>query len=246
MSEQHIHARYEAYLRQIGDYESELEKRLVALKECRVSWADQQKLIQNIRERVVQLEASIKEWENMCCDECDSEAEKETILAMVRRHSQVAHHYHIDMRKAIVYCKREWEHRHDKERQELLHSRKWPESSFEDHLITDTPSKDLKEALTRTTDLMANEVEKSQQILRTLAESSHTIVSSRSEYRGFSGILKETQWMVRHLWQRDITDRYLILFALCVYALVVIYIIKRRILPEAPTDTRVRSDMAAL
>ena len=93
----------------------------------------------------------------------------------------------------------------------------------------DPASREITKALERATHLMTNEVEKSEQLVKMLADSSHANIKIRDEYRGFSGILRETRRLIRHLWQREMTDRCLILLAFLVYLSVVIYIVKRRV-----------------
>jgi hypothetical protein len=215
-----MHVWHETYLKPIEDAEVELEKQWTHLRSHETLEEHQQEL-QIVREKVVQLETWLQEWEHTC----ENFPQEDAIWTQIRQHRAIIHQYHVEMRKAILQSRRQATQRHHLQQRQSLMA-----SADEAYIAEKRPSVDLMDALKRTTQLMTHEVDKSQQILKTLADSSHIALKTRDEYRGFTGILKETQRLLVSLWQRERIDRYLIIAALVVYGGVVLYIIKQRII----------------
>ncbi|KAF9175893.1 hypothetical protein BGX21_010695 [Mortierella sp. AD011] len=103
-------------------------------------------------------------------------------------------------------------------------------------------SKEQNESLSRTLKLMQQEVERTAHSAKVLAkmvlhmdaiieldESSKTLKATVNEYQTYDEVLKRGKNLITKLNQADLMDRLLIGFGLLVFALVVAYIMKKRI-----------------
>jgi protein transport protein SEC20 len=259
---------YETYVSHVEEGEREVDSQLKNVREMMTSQQQQvdgnepKSVLKDIRERIVTLEQQLNEWERISFEECENEGERQIVLTLIRKHQDRIRNYHLDLKKTILDCKRYMEQHHMRERHELLSSgsirdrsripmENEPSISRNSHSPSsstsslsrrirraDPASKEITQTLEHVTHLMTNEVEKSEQLIKLLTESSHTNIKLRDEYRGFSGILHETRRLVRHLWQREMSDRCFILVALLVYLLVIVYIIKRRVFPGGTSSLK--------
>ena len=83
--------------------------------------------------------------------------------------------------------------------------------------------------LQRMTQMMTMAVERSGETVRAMDDSSRTLQRTHRQYQNITDLMVTTRGLLSRLWQRDFIDRYFIGFAFCVYLLVVLYIISKRI-----------------
>jgi protein transport protein SEC20 len=89
---------------------------------------------------------------------------------------------------------------------------------------------EITQSLERTRLLLAQEVERSTNSVRLIAETSQGIKQTHDEYQiGMRTGLNQGRQILTKLFQRDLTDRVLIFLALMVFLSVVCFILKERL-----------------
>ncbi|CAG8559613.1 7407_t:CDS:2 [Acaulospora morrowiae] len=213
----------------------ELENKITQLKNV-IIFSVQQELSAEIRDGIKELGKLIDDIKQLA-DEQEKEKDKQQILQRLHRNEEQYKQLQASLRRAILTSKQNIEReakieremllgRNDGRNQEVFEMRRRNFTS-EDSLLHS--ASDVTESLRRTTQLMQQEIERSAYSAKLLDESSRTLKSTYNEYRGFNSVIRGSKQLITKLEQIDWTDRLLILFGLFVFALVVFYILKKRI-----------------
>ncbi|KAG0364746.1 Sec20-domain-containing protein [Gamsiella multidivaricata] len=198
----------------------------------------QQELVRSAREESKTIEAKIEELRQLS-DEQDREADRSLVLAMLEKIETQFKQQQQALRQAILTSKQTIDREIKTERELLL---KGSKSAIElselrrrgnslansgEYLLN--TSKETNESLSRTLKLMQQEVERTANSAKIIDESSKTLKETVNEYQTYDEVLKRGKNLITKLNQADWTDRLLIGFGLLVFALVVMYILKKRI-----------------
>ncbi|KAG0078029.1 hypothetical protein BGZ93_001000 [Podila epicladia] len=200
--------------------------------------AVQQELARNAREESKAIESKIEDL-RLLSEEQDKEADRAMILLMLEKIETQFKQQQQSLRQAILISKQTIDKEAKSERELLL---KGAKSAIELNEIRRrgaskgnagqymlSTSKEQNESLTRTLQLMQQEVERTAHSAKIIDESSRTLRSTVNEYQTYDEVLKQGKNLIAKLSQADWIDRLLIGFGLLVFSLVVMYILKKRI-----------------
>ncbi|KAF9019773.1 hypothetical protein BGZ52_003106 [Haplosporangium bisporale] len=200
--------------------------------------AVQQELARNAREESKAIESKIEDL-RLLSDEQDKEADRAMILLMLEKIESQFKQQQQSLRQAILTSKQMIDKEAKSERELLL---KGTKSAIElseirrrgaskgnagEYMLS--TSKEQNESLSRTLQLMQQEVERTAHSAKIIDESSKTLQSTVNEYQTYDEVLKQGKNLIAKLSQADWMDRLLIGFGLLVFSLVVMYILKKRI-----------------
>lgn len=92
-------------------------------------------------------------------------------------------------------------------------------------------SRDANESLLRTRDLIVGELARLGEVGKVLTDDSERIRDVGEEYNAYDGALNTAKGILKNMQRRENTDRMLLGFGLGFFVLVVLYILKRRLMP---------------
>ncbi|RHZ86669.1 hypothetical protein Glove_48g65 [Diversispora epigaea] len=214
----------------------EIEEKITRLKNV-LNLITQQELSAEIRGSIKEL-GKLIDAVKLIAEEQEKEKDKNAILQRLQRNEELHKQLQASHRRAILTSKQNIEREAKIEREMLLgrgdsgrnlnvFEMRNRNLTSEDTLIHS--AKDVTESLRRTTELMQQEIERSAYSAKILDESSKTLKTTFSEYRGFASVVRGSKQLITKLEQIDWTDRLLIIFGLLVFSLVVLYILKKRV-----------------
>ncbi|KAJ3177614.1 Vesicle transport protein S20 [Geranomyces variabilis] len=90
-------------------------------------------------------------------------------------------------------------------------------------------SSELTSSLSQALGMLSNEVAKSEEMTKTLGDSTQVMQKTSNEYRTLSMAVRSSRQLITKLQRRDWTDRLLLLFGLLVFTLTVLSILRRRL-----------------
>ncbi|KAI3984665.1 hypothetical protein MKX01_039282 [Papaver californicum] len=90
-------------------------------------------------------------------------------------------------------------------------------------------SESITESLRRTCQLMVQEVERSENTLATLDESTGVLKKAESEYKGHRSLLMRTKNLLSTMRRHDVLDRLILLVGFLLFSCAVFYVISKRI-----------------
>eukprot|EP00002_Diphylleia_rotans_P007758 TRINITY_DN17429_c0_g1_i1.p1 TRINITY_DN17429_c0_g1~~TRINITY_DN17429_c0_g1_i1.p1 ORF type:complete len:274 (-),score=53.06 TRINITY_DN17429_c0_g1_i1:72-893(-) len=157
-----------------------------------------------------------------------SEQLRADLGSLEKKHSKIQYEY----REARSMSKRKHVHEEVDRRkalfdtaQETLRHRKQIQSESAQMEAAD----DIIDSLRRSQKALANDVERSQETLKVLHDSSSTLMMNLGENKEIESNTKGSKSRMKHLQRRDVLDRIMIFLAALFFFLVVLYIINRRI-----------------
>ncbi|ORX95899.1 Sec20-domain-containing protein, partial [Basidiobolus meristosporus CBS 931.73] len=219
------------YYEQLDKSELEIERLLTKLTNS-TSVFENQQLSQEIRDKFRLFSKAIESIK-LISDEQDKEEDRRSLLNKLERHEEHHKQLQVAIRKTILAAKQNIEKQTRLEREYLLKDahkaielRKRNMRNNDGMLRT---ASDITDSLRRTTQLMSQEIERSAYSAKVLDDSSKMLRSTHNEYRGFHSVMRASKQLITKLEQSDWTDRFLILFGLLVFMLVVLYILKKRL-----------------
>ncbi|KAF8843898.1 hypothetical protein BDN67DRAFT_994700 [Paxillus ammoniavirescens] len=203
------------------------------LKTCTGPLVVQQAWAAEVREDVDQLAKQIEEL-GVFVEDQRTERGRRELRARVDGHLKVLEILRKDARAAVLASKRAIDAQSRSQREELLRSSAVRDKGSSNEKVTEDvlmkANNDVTEALQRTIGLMQKELERS--VLSTqLLESSTSILNSTSTtHSTLTLFLGTSRQLVTGLEHTDWLDRVLIIAALVLFALVVLFVVKERIL----------------
>lgn len=183
------------------------------------------------REKLKGLQAAISEVETLS-DEVDEEELRSDLKQFAQNHLSNVEHIRASLRKANLSCKLEL---NNKEKDSLLGSREARAEQVRERRKKASQEQQSKIAAENTENLlsskkmMENIVKTSTDALETIENSSKTIKDTNKEVKEQGGLIQITHRLVTKLDRRELTDKFLIIFALFFFFGTVIYIFLRRL-----------------
>ncbi|KAI8361455.1 Sec20-domain-containing protein [Mortierella sp. GBAus27b] len=197
-----------------------------------------QDLSRTARDESRAIEAKIEEL-RLLSDEQDREADRTLMLAMLEKIEAQYKQQQQSLRQAVLTSKQTIDQEARAEREllfkgsksaiELGQVRRRAAANGDTGQYLLNTSKEQNESLSRTLQLMQQEVERTAHSARVIDESSRTLRETVNEYRTYDEVLKRGKNLITKLNQADWIDRLLIGFGLLLFSLVVTYILKKRI-----------------
>ncbi|KAF9355678.1 hypothetical protein BGX34_010316 [Mortierella sp. NVP85] len=175
----------------------------------------------------------------LLADELDREADRTLLLAMLDKIETQFKQQQQSLRQAVLTSKQTIDREARTERELLfggsrsaaelgeLRRRAAANGDTGEYLLA--TSKEQNESLSRTLQLMQQEVERTAHSAKVIDESSKTLKETVHEYQTYDEVLKRGKNLITKLNQADWIDRLLIGFGLLLFSLVVLYILKKRI-----------------
>ncbi|XP_078154036.1 uncharacterized protein LOC144549176 isoform X1 [Carex rostrata] len=87
----------------------------------------------------------------------------------------------------------------------------------------------ITESLRRTHQMMVQEVERTASTLATFDESGNVLKKAESEYKGHRSLLSRTRGLLSTMKRQDVIDRIILVLGFLIFAMVVLYVVSKRI-----------------
>ncbi|KIK93364.1 hypothetical protein PAXRUDRAFT_829049 [Paxillus rubicundulus Ve08.2h10] len=203
------------------------------LKTCTGPLVIQQAWAAEVREDVEQLATQIEEL-GVCVEDQRTERGRRELRATVDGRLKALDTLRKDARAAVLASKRAIDAQSRSQREELLRSSVIRDKGPSNEKLTDDvlmkTNNDVTEALQRTIGLMQKELERSVLSTQLLESSTSTLNSTSTTHSTLNLLLGTSRQLVTALEHTDWLDRVLIIAALVLFALVVLFVVKERIL----------------
>jgi len=171
----------------------------------------------------------------LCAEEQDSDGQRGAFLLKVNKHAAELESVSARVRRAMLQAKAGLDDAKAREREVLLGGSSWDSVNAVRNRNSAGSSKTLAksaevtESLNRLRKSLARDMERTAVASQTLESSSKVIASTQQETGSIDSRLSKARALLVRIGRRNCTDFTLVLFGVCIFLSVVMYIAKRRI-----------------
>eukprot|EP01134_Creolimax_fragrantissima_P005670 CFRG5670T1 len=165
-------------------------------------------------------------------NEQDQDRFRTIMLARADRSQRHVTSMNRSLRLAAMEAKSRIDKRHMADRDDLLSGAINPNTSGSKSLVG--TSKQASESMRDASKVMAELIHESLATKRKLAESSDVVRNTKDEMKVLDSALNSSRHVITKLQRREFVNNLLIMFGLSFFALTVVYILKKRLVPSLP------------
>ncbi|XP_020897034.1 vesicle transport protein SEC20 [Exaiptasia diaphana] len=196
-------------VRDVVKVEFEIQNLVQEIRQCDGPLTLLNELNMKIKMRMNSLKMNMEKLEQLAKEQ-DKDSDTKAILLIKNQHDSELIRLQSSIRKANLACKA----RIDQTERESLFSGQ--ASSLRNRNYN-------KENLAATTSNITKD------LMSIARNSSATVTDTQEEYKGLSGVIQTSKNLLNKYNRREVTDRLLVVFGLILFAVTVLYIVKKRV-----------------